>query len=122
MWAMISIRITTTADGTPIFTMVWDGVLIIIPGTTHGMILGIMDIVAGMDGVAHGTIADGNLPGIMVGITPGITADGIRPGITADGIRPGIMAAGTIPGITEVIGADMEVVTTMDFMMDITAA
>jgi len=113
MWAMISIRITTTADGTPIFTMVWDGVLIIIPGTTHGMILGIMDIVAGMDGVAHGTIADGNLPGIMVGITLGITADGIR---------PGIMAAGTIPGITEVIGADMEVVITMDFMMDITAA
>jgi len=111
MWAMISIRITTIGDGTLIFTMVWDGVPVIIPG----MILGITAMVDGLDGEAPGTIADGT--------PPGTTADGTLPGM-ADGTILGItaMADGMILGITAVIGVDMEVVTTMDFMMDITAA
>lgn len=111
MWAMISMRIITTAEETPIYTLVWDGVLTIIPGMTPGIIRGTTVMAAGMAGAAPGTTAGGTLPGIMVGIAPGTTADGTL---------LGIMAVGTTPGIMAVIGAVVATITV--FMTDITAA
>lgn len=103
---MISIRITTTVDGTTISITVWDGGHTIILGMTHGT----MDMVDGME-------------------TLGIIADGIILGIMEDGTHPIIMGVGMILGIMEDIGVAMEdigvameVVTTMDLTMDTVAA
>jgi hypothetical protein len=107
---MIYMKVIITADLVPIFTLVWDGVLII-HGTTAGITLGMIHGIMA-DGIARGITADGTIRGITVsaGGTDG-TAHG-----TTDGIRLGIMAAdGTIHGITEEA-------TLTDFMTDFIAA
>lgn len=95
-------RIITTADRTPIYTLVWewDGVPVIIPGMTPGTIPGIMVMAVGMAGEVPGLTVGGTHPGIMAGIAPGLTADGTHPGITVVGTIPGTMVDIGVAAVT----------------------